>query len=135
MARWYFPNLVRTTARSLSWLSAFAVTLILGFIAHRWPETYEDTTSGLIGAAIALLSDTWHVVSVGEEVDFPAMRLLLVTLPDCFILTFFSSSLYRLRYPTPLLNLHNLGADYYRSAAIWELLLAWCVTRRGYAWP
>ncbi|OAA71754.1 hypothetical protein LEL_08989 [Akanthomyces lecanii RCEF 1005] len=50
-------------ARTLGWITSIATMVVLGFIANRWPERFGSIAGGMGGVAIAILNDSWQMMS------------------------------------------------------------------------
>ncbi|CAH0047856.1 unnamed protein product [Clonostachys solani] len=55
--------LLHSGARLLGWLTDLGAIVILGYIVRCWPEKGGTVAAGLVGSAIALLNDSWEMVS------------------------------------------------------------------------
>uniref|UniRef100_A0A8H7K3W4 Uncharacterized protein n=1 Tax=Bionectria ochroleuca TaxID=29856 RepID=A0A8H7K3W4_BIOOC len=55
--------LLHSGVRLLGWLTDLGAIVILGYIVRCWPEKGGTVAAGLVGTAIALLNDSWEMVS------------------------------------------------------------------------
>ncbi|QLI63643.1 uncharacterized protein G6M90_00g017220 [Metarhizium brunneum] len=70
MAAWHLPGwatLARTAARGAAWATDVAAIVVLCFVAQKWTATCGAVAPGIIGAVIALLSDSWQMVAFADR--------------------------------------------------------------------
>ncbi|TQV92481.1 hypothetical protein V2A60_007167 [Cordyceps javanica] len=71
----------QAVARALGWATSIAAMVVMGFIANRWPGKIGSVAGGMIGISIAILNDSWQMVSVtnramGFQALTPARAML-----------------------------------------------------------
>ncbi|PHH91841.1 hypothetical protein CDD83_10091 [Cordyceps sp. RAO-2017] len=92
MTPWRFPgwpDLTRALARALGWVTALASIIIMGYIVRRWTDAGGAIVPGIVGAAVALLTDSWQMLALGDrQLGFPAMSPARAALHDTFSLAF-----------------------------------------------
>ncbi|KAF4119390.1 hypothetical protein GMORB2_4909 [Geosmithia morbida] len=70
-------------ARFLAWILDLAALLVLGYTVRRWSELGASTAAGFVGAAIAILNDSWEVASRFDPADhFPTLRAARTAMHD-----------------------------------------------------
>ncbi|KND86551.1 hypothetical protein TOPH_08812 [Tolypocladium ophioglossoides CBS 100239] len=90
MAPWRFPgwpSLAQAGARAVGWLTDLVTIVVMSYIAQRWPDARGDVAPGILGAAIALLTDSWQAVALADRtLGFPPMPTGRAMAHDMFAL-------------------------------------------------
>lgn len=54
-------------ARALGWATSIAAMVVMGFVANRWPAKIGSIAGGMVGVAMALLNDSWQMLSIANR--------------------------------------------------------------------
>ncbi|KYK56364.1 hypothetical protein DCS_03364 [Drechmeria coniospora] len=78
-----WPILCRVLSRALGWLTSLIAIVVLSFLASQWSDLSGAAVSGILGATVSLITDSWQIVALTSGgSDFPILSPTRATFHD-----------------------------------------------------
>jgi hypothetical protein len=59
-----FWKTVQAAARMLAWFNSIAALVVMAYVINKWPKTGGAVAAAMVGTGVAMLNDSWEMVSI-----------------------------------------------------------------------